>query len=140
MSSAGFIDPVIEIRLKRTTLEKAARALSASCGYRVYVASGVASKPVSIRQLGTVEELSQALADQTNSFVDVDHEDRAIRFLEARAVVPEFFEEGSLDVQEDASQVVSQLGSEVGSTQLGHTGQANQVVPGVLYDGDQSTN
>ncbi len=74
--------PVINIDLENSTLEEAARVLAATGRYSSYCASSVAKRKLSIKAIGTVDELAREIAKRAQVYSSVDHENREIRFLE----------------------------------------------------------
>jgi hypothetical protein len=83
------LDPVVHLDLKNSTLEEVARALASATRYRHYTSSLVADRRLTISKVGTVEELGQEIAQRTGTYVTVDHQNREVRFLNARAAVTE---------------------------------------------------
>jgi hypothetical protein len=74
--------PAMRFEVKNQSLEESARILAQSMRYTSYTASSVATNKVTLRQIGTLDELAHALASRSNSRVFVDHENRQLRFVD----------------------------------------------------------
>jgi hypothetical protein len=83
------------MNLKNATLEEASRSLAATAQYASYCSSLIAKQKISFNQLGTLDELAEAISRQAGIRVVVDHEGQAIRFLPQEAETPRFFEQES---------------------------------------------
>lgn len=92
-SSAGAIVPVVTMNLKNATLEDASRSLAAIAQYASYCSSALAKQKITFNQLGTLDELAEAISRQAGIRVVVDHEGRSVRFLPQDAETPRFFED-----------------------------------------------
>lgn len=73
--------PVFEFQVENVTLDEAALILASAVRYDSYAAPSIAEREVTLTSLGTVEELAQQLAKDTDSYVFVDHKNKQIRFL-----------------------------------------------------------
>lgn len=87
------LETVLEFEVRNIPLEEAAQILAASSRYSSFTASTVAGSKVSLRTLGTLEEIADQLAAQAGARAFVDHSDRALRFVAGSTVAPRFFEE-----------------------------------------------
>lgn len=95
LAAEGHVIPVITMNLKNATLEEASRSLAATAQYASYCSSLIAKQKISFNQLGTLDELAEAISRQAGIRVVVDHEGQAIRFLPQEAETPRFFEQES---------------------------------------------
>lgn len=86
-----MIEPVVEIAVTRIPLKDFAKVLSSANGYSVYTASSIAGRRVTIRQLGTIDEIAGAVAKSLGIYALVDHQSRQISFFESKRVVPDFY-------------------------------------------------
>jgi hypothetical protein len=84
---------VFELSLKDVTLEETARVLAATARYSSYTAPSIASNKISIKNLGTIDELGRIIGKEAQVQVVVDHENKEVRFLPASAESPKLFEE-----------------------------------------------
>ncbi|MCB0360243.1 MAG: hypothetical protein KDD44_11425, partial [Bdellovibrionales bacterium] len=90
-SGSTKLDPILHLEMQNARLEEIANSLADSVHYRSYVASGIADRLVSIKLLGTVDELALEIERRQQIKVVVDHENREIRFL-ADKVLPSFYQ------------------------------------------------
>ena len=84
---------VFELSLQNTSLEETARILAATARYSSYTAPSIASEKISIKNLGTIDELARIIESKAQVQVVVDHENKEVRFLPASAESPKLFEE-----------------------------------------------
>jgi hypothetical protein len=84
---------VFELSLQNTTLEETARILAATARYSSYTAPSIASEKISVKNLGTIDELARTIESKAQVQVVVDHENKEVRFLPASAESPKLFEE-----------------------------------------------
>lgn len=84
---------VFELSLQNTSLEETARILAATARYSSYTAPSIASEKISIKNLGTIDELARIIESKAQVQVVVDHENKEVRFLPASAQSPKLFEE-----------------------------------------------
>lgn len=73
--------PVFHLQLKNSSLEETARVLAALSRYSSYTAPSIASKKLTIENLGTVDELAALISKKAEVQVLVDHENKEVRFL-----------------------------------------------------------
>ena len=85
--------PVFEINIKDATLEETARILSATARYSSYTAPSIANNKISLKNLGTIDELGRIIESKAQVQVIIDHENKEVRFLPASAQSPRLFEE-----------------------------------------------
>jgi hypothetical protein len=84
---------VFQLSLKDATLEETARVLAATARYSSYTAPSIAEQKISIRNIGTIDELGRIIENKAQVQVVVDHENKEVRFLAAEAQSPRLFEE-----------------------------------------------
>jgi hypothetical protein len=84
---------VIQLSLANATLEETARVLAATARYSSYTAPSIANHKVSIKNIGTIDELGRIIEKEAQVRVIVDHENKEVRFLAAEAQSPRLFEE-----------------------------------------------
>ncbi len=75
------IFPVVQLNLHRASMAQVATALGRSYNYGHYCAPTIENFVVSIRALGTLDELAQRVADVAMVTVVVDHENREVQIL-----------------------------------------------------------
>jgi hypothetical protein len=93
LREAPSLRPVFQLSLKNTTLEETARVLAATARYSSYTAPSIAKDKISVRNLGTIDELARIIESKARVQVVVDHENREVRFLAAHADQPRLFDE-----------------------------------------------
>jgi hypothetical protein len=84
---------VFELSVQNATLEETARVLAATARYSSYTAPSIASEKISVKNLGTIDELARTIESKAQVQVVVDHENKEVRFLPASAESPKLFEE-----------------------------------------------
>jgi hypothetical protein len=84
---------VFELSVKDVTLEETARILAATARYSSYTAPSIASAKISLKKLGTIDELARIIGQEAQVQVVVDHENKEVRFLPASVESPKLFEE-----------------------------------------------
>jgi hypothetical protein len=84
---------VFELSLHETSLEETARILAATARYSSYTSPSIASEKISIKNLGTIDELARIIESKAQVQVVIDHENKEVRFLPASAESPKLFEE-----------------------------------------------
>ena len=84
---------VFELSVQNASLEETARILAATARYSSYTAPSIASEKISIKNLGTIDELARTIESKAQVQVVVDHENKEVRFLPASAERPKLFEE-----------------------------------------------
>jgi hypothetical protein len=84
---------VFQLSLQDVTLEETARILAATARYSSYTAPSIASEKISIKNLGTIDELARIIESKAQVQVVVDHENKEVRFLPASGQSPRLFEE-----------------------------------------------
>lgn len=83
--------PVMQFEVDEVTLEEAALILASSSRYESYTASEVADKRLSLRMLGTIEEIAHRIGSSLGIHAAVDHQQRQIQFLARQKVAPRLF-------------------------------------------------
>jgi hypothetical protein len=82
-----------QLSLSNTSLEETARVLAATARYSSYTAPSIAEQKISIKNIGTIDELARIIESKAQVRVVVDHENKEVRFLAAEAQSPRLFEE-----------------------------------------------
>ena len=85
--------PVFQLLLQDATLEETARVLAATARYSSYTAPSIALDKISVKNIGTIDELARIIESKARVQVVVDHENREVRFLAAHAEQPRLFDE-----------------------------------------------
>lgn len=85
--------PVFHLSLKDVSLEEAGRVLAAMARYTSYTAPSIASKKISIDNLGTIDELAELIERKAEVQVVLDHENKEVRMLAPAAEEPQLFSE-----------------------------------------------
>jgi hypothetical protein len=85
--------PVFHLALKDTSLEETARVLAAMARYSSFTTPSIASRKISIENLGTIDELGQIIERKAQIQVVVDHDNKEVRFLAPATEQPELFKE-----------------------------------------------
>jgi len=85
--------PIFELNLKNVSLEEAARVLAATSRYSSYTAPGIATKKITIQNLGTIDELARLIERKAQIQVIVDHQAKEVRFLDSTGEQPRLFSE-----------------------------------------------
>lgn len=75
------ISPIISIDLNDSTLEEAARVLAATGRYSSYCAGAIAKQKISIKAVGTLDEIAAEIAKRAHIDTSIDHENHEVRFL-----------------------------------------------------------
>ncbi len=86
-------EPIINVSLKNASIEEVAISIAEAAKYRSYTSGFFADKKISFASSGTIDSVTQQLADQEEINAYVDHANREIRFLSRAAVKPRFFED-----------------------------------------------
>lgn len=81
VGSSHRIFPVVQLNLHRASMAEVATALGRSYNYGHYCAPTIENFVISIRALGTLDELAQRVADVAMVTVVVDHENREVQIL-----------------------------------------------------------
>jgi hypothetical protein len=92
-SASAQIAPIITFDVNNAKLEDAARSLAATMQYASYCSSVIADQRLTLRRLGTIDELAEAISQQARISVSVDHEGRVLRFLPQLTETPRFYSE-----------------------------------------------
>lgn len=90
-SSMQMLNPIIEVDVKRVPLRELGKIISSLNGYSVYTASNIAERRVSVRKLGTIDEIVEDVSVSLGIKAVVDHQNRSITFINALRVSPEFY-------------------------------------------------
>lgn len=94
---------VMEFEVRNMTVQEAAQVLAASSRYSSYAASTVADTRVSLRMLGTLDEIAERIAEQAGAKAYVDHVGRSIRFVSGSYIAPQFFEDSAYEEARESS-------------------------------------
>jgi hypothetical protein len=88
--TAPLLMPNISVEFENSTLEESLDAVSQSVGYRWRSSRGLATKPISVRMEGTVDEVLDEIGRQADVSITFDHDARMIvaRPLGAERVLP----------------------------------------------------
>lgn len=92
-SASAQIAPIITFDVSNVKLEDAARTLAATMQYASYCSSVIADQRLTLRRLGSIDELAEAISQQARISVSVDHEGRVLRFLPQLTESPRFYSE-----------------------------------------------
>lgn len=82
-NTAPMLLPVLEFELPKSSLGESVEALAQAIGFRWDYPEALASRPVSIRMSGTVEEVLREISRQANVSAELDHDLRVVRVLDA---------------------------------------------------------
>jgi hypothetical protein len=85
--------PVFELALENVSLEETARVLAATSRYSSFTSPSIAKEQISVKNLGTIDELARIIEGKARISVEVDHEKREVRFLAPKTETPKLFEE-----------------------------------------------
>ncbi len=66
-------------------VEKVVASIADAANYHSYTSSAFANKKISIKEIGTVDELLAKVADKVGAEVSVDHEHQEVRFMRRSA-------------------------------------------------------
>lgn len=78
-NDAPYLSPTISFELSRSNLEEAVEALAQTLGYRWFLPSDLASRPVSLKFVGTADQIIAKIAEQAGVIGEIDHEQRTVR-------------------------------------------------------------
>jgi hypothetical protein len=78
---APVMVPVVQLDFENTSLERAANVMGEAYRYTAHCAPSVAQRTISIRAVGTLDELAQRIGAKTGVRIVVDHQNREIRVL-----------------------------------------------------------
>lgn len=91
--SESMIRPSIHLQVANSTLSHAAAALASTVGYSYFASPEIAGRPSSCNMTGSVDEIARALAEDSHTEVEVDHQARSIKFMPSIAVEPKLVED-----------------------------------------------
>ena len=80
-NSSPLIQPVISFELPESTLREAIEALAQSIGYNWHYPAGLARRSVSIKMVGSVEEILLEIGRQGGVGTELDHQRRLVRVV-----------------------------------------------------------
>lgn len=86
VEKAPRLFPVVQLNIKNGTLSEVARILAQSYRYGHYCSPLVAQQRMSVRAIGTLDELADQVAHTGMVRVSVDHENREVRILSGARV------------------------------------------------------
>lgn len=86
---APMLQPVIAIDLANSNLEEAIEALAQTIGYNWHYPEELGVKPISIKMVGTVEQILEEIGEQAGVLAELNHERRLVRVIGER-MVPNF--------------------------------------------------
>jgi|GEM_PF-1666103 len=96
--------PVMQFNVDKKSLVEVAQLLADSYRYGYYCSPIVADRQISLRAIGTLDELAAQVAELGQVRVTVDHENRELRILSGAFVSQELRSlEGPVDVNENNS-------------------------------------
>ncbi|MCB0344393.1 MAG: hypothetical protein KDD66_04725 [Bdellovibrionales bacterium] len=76
-----YLQPVIEFEFPDSNLKEAIQALAQTIGYRWDYPPNVASRKISIKRVGTVDEILGEIGRQAGVRTQLDHTSRMVRVL-----------------------------------------------------------
>lgn len=91
-NKAPLLKPVFQFEVKNTPLHQAAKILASTARYESYCAASVSDMKITLKRLGTIDELAEAIEQEAGIRVVVDHDSREVRFLAQQAESARFFE------------------------------------------------
>ena len=93
-SSSAPLGPEIphqfNFKVKSVPLSKAAKILASLSSYDSYCSGSIADRRLTLQKTGTVDELAEAIAQQAQIRVVVDHQNREVRFFNEQGEQPRF--------------------------------------------------
>lgn len=89
-----MILPIITLEVENTPLKEVVLILGATTRYSTYCSSKVEAKVVTLKEVGTIEELARAIEKSAKVKVMVDHKLQSIRVLGDSYRAPKFFQKG----------------------------------------------
>jgi hypothetical protein len=93
VESAPSLRTTFQLVVKDATLEETGRILGAMARYSSYTAPTIAAEKISIKNIGTIDELARIIESQARVQVVVDHENKEVRLLAAEGQQPRLYEE-----------------------------------------------
>ena len=81
-SDAPLVNPRFSFEMPNSYLEETIEALSQAIGFRWEIPKQVRSKPVSINQVGTVNEILGLVEKQTGLGLEINYKERIIRVID----------------------------------------------------------
>jgi hypothetical protein len=93
LGDSPSLRPVFQLSLKDATLEETARVLAATARYSSFTSPSIAADKISVKNIGTIDELARIIESKARVQVVVDHENREVRFLAVHAEQPRLFDE-----------------------------------------------
>ena len=83
---APLIDPVLSFELPHSTLREALEALSQALGYRAQYPKGMEHRAISLKVVGTAEEILGKIEKQAHVKTVLNHQQRLIQVVDERTV------------------------------------------------------
>ena len=77
----SYILPIVQLELEDATLQEAVDALAATTSYQSYCENRIANKKITIKALGTIDELVEKISKEAGILAEVDHDTQSIRFM-----------------------------------------------------------
>jgi len=93
VENAPNLRTTFQLVVKDATLEETGRILGAMARYSSYTAPTIAAEKISIKNIGTIDELARIIESQARVQVVVDHENKEVRLLAAEGQQPRLYEE-----------------------------------------------
>ncbi len=81
-TAAPLIHPVLSFEMPNATLREALEALSQSLGYRAEYSKEIQRRRVSLKLVGTVDEILGAIEKQAHVKTELDHDERKIHVVD----------------------------------------------------------
>lgn len=85
-----LILPIMQFEVKDEPLKEVVHVFAAMAQYRAYCSSAVGDRVVSIRMIGTMDEIANKIESEAGVEVVIDHENQEVRFLVGNHVAPRF--------------------------------------------------
>ena len=83
---APYLSPLISIELPNSNLEEAIQALAQTIGYKASYPNEVRSRKISLKRVGTVDDLLQEISRQARVQAEINHEHRLVRVIDPTTV------------------------------------------------------
>jgi len=93
VQNAPSFRTTFQLVVENATLEETARILGAMARYSSYTAPSIAAEKISVKNIGTLDELARIIESQARIQVVVDHENKEVRLLAAEGQQPRLYEE-----------------------------------------------
>ncbi|MCC6952812.1 MAG: hypothetical protein IT290_01705 [Deltaproteobacteria bacterium] len=83
-----YLEPVVSVNYRNSTLGEAMSGLAKSFGYRLEMAGELETRPVSISTTGTLEQVFAVMRRESGVLVSLDHNEKVFRVADG-AIVPQ---------------------------------------------------